>query len=276
MDGHEKEIVTGSHNHLHGAKTETTVLLIPAYNEEKNITRVINQVRSVVPDIDIVVINDGSKDATARLAETAGAKVISHPFNMGYGAACQTGYKYACRQDYDYAIQMDADGQHEPTSVYDLLEAIREPDTDIVLGSRWLGVVEYKGPIIRKIGKNLFAWMANLLTGLNITDPTTGFQALGRKVMSFYTTEVYPVDFPDADMIILLKRAGFNVKEIPVTMYRDESGQSMHSGILRPLYYGFKMMLSISMTLLRDDRKSKLDEPLGHLMPHNYEDKPGM
>jgi len=260
----------------HGAKTDKVVLLIPAYNEAKNIGRVIQQVREVVPDIDIVVINDGSKDSTARLAEAAGAKVVSHPFNMGYGAACQTGYKYACRQDYDYAIQMDADGQHEPSSVYDLLKAIREPDVDIVMGSRWLGVIEYQGPIIRKIGKHLFAGLANMLTGLNITDPTTGFQALGRKVMAFYTTEVYPVDFPDADMIILLKRAGFNVKEIPVTMYRDETGQSMHSGILRPLYYGFKMMLSILMTLLRDDKGSKLDEPLGHLMPHQREDTSGI
>lgn len=247
---------------------ENTVLLMPAYNEAKNIKRVINNIRSIVPDIDIVVINDGSKDATARLAQEAGAEVISHPFNMGYGAACQTGFKYACRQNYEYAIQMDADGQHEPQSVYDLLEAIKDPEVDIVLGSRWLGLAEYNGPLIRKFGKHIFAFMATTLTGLKITDPTTGFQALSRNVMLFYTTEIYPVDYPDADMIILLNRAGFKIKEIPVVMYRDESGQSMHSGILKPLYYGFKMMLSIMMTLLRDDKKSKLDEPLGHLSPH--------
>ena len=272
MDG--KAIISGSFDILkRNYCPDNTVLLMPAYNEAKNIKRVITNIRSVVPDIDIVVINDGSKDATARLAQEAGAQVISHPYNMGYGAACQTGYKYACRHNYEYAIQMDADGQHEPKSVYDLLEAIQDPEVDIVLGSRWLGLTEYNGPLIRKFGKHIFAFIATSLTGLKITDPTTGFQALGRKVMLFYTTEVYPVDYPDADMIILLKRAGFKIKEIPVIMYRDESGQSMHSGVLRPLYYGFKMMLSIFMTLLRDDRKSKLDEPLGHLSPNGIDEQ---
>lgn len=255
-----------------GSRKEKVVVLIPAFNEQANIQRVIRDVQKAVPGIDIVVTNDGSKDATAKLAEAAGAKVISHPYNMGYGAACQTGYKYACRHGYDYAIQMDADGQHEPHCVKDLLEAIRDPEVDIVLGSRWLSEVEYKGPWIRKFGKHFFSFLATTLTGLNITDPTTGFQALGRKVMSFYTTEIYPVDFPDADMIIVLNRAGFRVKEIPVIMYRDESGQSMHSGILRPIYYGIKMMLSISMTLLRDDRKLNTGELLGHLNPRMEEE----
>jgi hypothetical protein len=251
---------------------EKVIVMIPAYNEAKNIQTVIAKVKNVIPEADILVINDGSRDGTAKLALLAGAKVISHPFNMGYGVACQTGYKYACRHDYDYAIQMDADGQHEPSCVSDLLEAIQDPDVDIVLGSRWLGLAGYHGPLLRKFGKHFFAFLATTLTGLKCTDPTTGFQALGRKVMNFYTTEIYPVDYPDADMIILLKRAGFNIKEIPVIMYRDETGQSMHSGLLRPLYYGFKMMLSIAMTLLRNDTLLINEEPQGHLTSYYFEE----
>jgi hypothetical protein len=124
---------------------------------------------------------------------------------------------------------------------------------DVALGSRWLHRTEYKGPLLRKFGKFYFAFLASLLTPYKVTDPTTGFQALTRPVIEFFCSEVYPADYPDADVIIMLARAGFRVREVPVIMYRDESGQSMHSG-LKPIYYGIKMMMSITMTLLRNDR----------------------
>lgn len=236
------------------ANEPRVLVLIPAYNESANITRVIESVKKYEPGVDILVVNDGSRDGTAYLANLAGAHVVSHPFNMGYGVACQTGFKYARRKGYDYVIQMDGDGQHEPACITDLLTAVQDPDIDIVLGSRWLGMVAYKGPLLRKFGKFYFAFLASLLTKKKVTDPTTGFQALDKKVVQFYCTEVYPVDYPDADMIIVLDRAGFHVKEIPVTMYHNRTGQSMHSGLFRPIYYGIKMMMSIAMTLLRDDR----------------------
>lgn len=232
-----------------------TLVMIPAYNESQNIGRVINSVRQHVEQADILVINDGSKDDTARLAEAAGAVVVSHPFNMGYGVACQTGFKYACRHGYDYLVQMDGDGQHEPACVPDLLEAVQDPEVDVVLGSRWLGMAEYNGPLLRKFGKFFFAFLASVLTRHRVTDPTTGFQALSRPVFRFYCTEVYPVDYPDADMIIVLNKSGFRVKEVPVIMYLNQTGQSMHGGLIRPIYYGMKMMLSIAMTIFRDDRK---------------------
>jgi hypothetical protein len=271
MDTKDLQIKTTS-SKSREPEPEKVIIIIPAYNEAANIQKVIHGVKMVVPYADIVVINDGSNDATARLARMAGTKVISHPFNMGYGVACQTGYKYACRHGYAYAVQMDADGQHDPSCVADLLNAVYDPEVDIVLGSRWLGLASYNGPVLRKFGKHFFAFLATILTGFKCTDPTTGFQAMGRRVVNFYSTEIYPVDYPDADMIILLTRAGFRIKEIPVIMYRDETGHSMHSGLLRPLYYGFKMMLSILMTLLRDDRRFISEEPQGHLSPINSKD----
>jgi hypothetical protein len=238
-----------------GSGNSGVLIIIPAYNEAANIVRVIQSIRGHVPDADILVINDGSKDPTASLAKNAGAHVVSHPFNMGYGVACQTGFKYAFRKGYDYVVQIDGDGQHEPSCIPDLVTAVKDLKVDVVLGSRWLGLAQYKGPLLRKFGKFFFAFLASLITKHKVTDPTTGFQALNRKVVQFYCTEVYPVDYPDADMLIVLDRAGFRVKEIPVIMYHNLTGQSMHAGLIRPIYYGMKMMMSITMTLFRNDRK---------------------
>ncbi len=244
------------------SSSERVLIIIPAYNEEACIAKVIFGIRKVVPDADILVVDDGSGDSTAALARRAGAIVASLPFNMGYGAALQTGFKYACRNDYDYIVQIDGDGQHEPRCIHDLLAAVRRPDVDVALGSRWLGLAEYKGPLLRKFGKFFFGFLATVLTSHQVTDPTTGFQALTREVVRFFCTKVYPVDYPDANVIVMLDRAEFHVVEVPVIMYRDEGGTSMHSG-LKPIYYGFKMMMSLAMTLLRNDRQ--LRRELSHV-----------
>jgi glycosyltransferase involved in cell wall biosynthesis len=231
------------------------LVIIPAFDEAASIAQVIAGIFEVLTYADVLVVDDGSTDGTAEIARSAGATVVSHPFNMGYGVACQTGFKFARRHSYDYVVQMDGDGQHEPRCIPSLLSAVQDPDVDIVLGSRWLGLAEYKGPLLRKFGKFFFGFLASLLTRHQVTDPTTGFQALTREVVDFYCTQVYPVDYPDADVIIMLDRAGFRVKEAPVIMYVNESGKSMHAGLLKPIYYGMKMMMSIAMTLLRDDTR---------------------
>jgi glycosyltransferase involved in cell wall biosynthesis len=236
-------------------QTPDTLVIIPAFREAGRIKHVIRGIREHVRDVDILVVDDGSPDGTAREALEAGALVASHPLNMGYGVAVQTGFKYARRHGYSYVVQIDGDGQHEPSCIPDLLAAVQGPDVDIAMGSRWLGLAEYQGPLLRKFGKFFFGFLASLLTQHQVTDPTTGFQAMKSEVVDFFCTDVYPVDYPDANVIIMLDRAEFKIREVPVIMYLDESGQSMHSGLLRPIFYGLKMMMSISMTLLRDDRK---------------------
>jgi glycosyltransferase involved in cell wall biosynthesis len=232
-----------------------TLVIIPAYKEAGRIKHVIRGIRESTSDLDILVVDDGSPDGTAREAMEAGALVASHPLNLGYGVAVQTGFKYARRNGYAYVVQIDGDGQHEPRCIQDLLAAVHEPDVDIAMGSRWLGLTEYHGPILRKFGKFFFGFLATSLTQHQVTDPTTGFQAMTSDVVDFFCTDVYPVDYPDANVIIMLDRAEFRIREVPVIMYRDDSGQSMHAGLLRPVFYGLKMMMSIGMTLLRDDRK---------------------
>lgn len=231
------------------------IIVIPAYNEEGNIGKLIQTVREKLHDIDILVIDDGSADRTARAAEKAGAIVVRLPFNMGYGAALQTGFKYALRKRYRYVIQMDADGQHDPDSVKILLNEIKKEDVDVVIGSRFMDEKSsYNAPLVRKIGIGLFAKIASIVTGFTVSDPTSGFQALNRDALRFYASPYYPVDYPDADVIIMLHRAGLRVKEVSVVMHNRLEGTSMHSGILKPMYYVFKMFLSMFVTLLRKDK----------------------
>jgi glycosyltransferase involved in cell wall biosynthesis len=227
------------------------LVVVPAYDEEQNICGVISDVRAVVPEADVLVVDDGSSDGTAAAARQSRASVVSHPFNLGYGVALQTGFKYALRHGYEYVVQMDADGQHEAMSVADLIEEARKGDADVILGSRFLGPCGFKMQWARRLGSLLFRAIVSRVVGESISDPTSGFQALNREVLEFYATEAFPVDYPDADLLITAHRAGFRIKEIPVVMYsKAAGGKSMHSG-LRPLYYVFKMFLSILVTLMR-------------------------
>jgi glycosyltransferase involved in cell wall biosynthesis len=226
------------------------LVLIPAYNEEARIGEVVRQVRDVCPDYRVVVVNDGSQDETARVAARAGADVISHPFNMGYGVAIQTGYKFGIRHGYDFLVQIDGDGQHDPAFIAPLLAPVVAGSCDLALGSRFLGVGSYEPPLSRRLGMAFFRQLVSMVTGIRITDVTSGFQAFNREVMHFFATEVFPCDYPDADLLITLHRAGFRLGEVPVRMLPRASGKSMHSG-MKPLYYMFKMLLSILVTLLR-------------------------
>jgi glycosyltransferase involved in cell wall biosynthesis len=233
---------------------DRVLIVVPAYNEERNIGPVIGGVREVVPDADILVVDDGSSDDTALMARQAGAGVISLPFNLGYGVALQAGFKYALARDYDYVVQMDADGQHEPASVLDLIEEVRKGSADVVLGSRFLGPSTFKPRFARRVGILLFRAIVSRVVGQRITDPTSGYQALNRRVLALYATDVYPIDYPDADVLIMVHFAGFRIREIPVVMYPGAANRkSMHSG-LRPFYYVFKMFLSIVVTLMRERR----------------------
>ncbi len=156
-----------------------TLIVMPAHNEAPTIGAVLARLRAVVPDADILVINDASTDETAKVAEQAGATVLNLPINLGYGGAVQTGFKYASRKGYEAVVLMDADGQHDPECVPDLLKALQE--ADFVLGSRFLGDCRYKVPLSRRIGMWLFGTVVRLATQLPITDPTSGFQALRRE-----------------------------------------------------------------------------------------------
>jgi glycosyltransferase involved in cell wall biosynthesis len=181
--------------------------------------------------------------------------VVSHPFNLGYGVAIQTGYKFALQKNYDFVVQMDGDGQHDPAYIPDLLAPVMAGDTDFALGSRFLGEESYSPSLVRQVGMAIFCRIVSMLIGERITDSTSGFQAFNNRVIGFFTSEVFPCDYPDADMLLTLHRADFRIREVPVRMYASATGKSMHTG-LKPLYYIFKMLLSILVTLLRKKEDS--------------------
>jgi glycosyltransferase involved in cell wall biosynthesis len=230
--------------------------VVPAFNEATRIGPVLAGVRAAVPDATVLVVDDGSTDETAAVARAAGARVARLPFNLGAGVAAQTGYKLAEREGYDCVIHLDADGQHEPADIPVLLAAVARGEADVAIGSRFLGGADYRPGLLRRGGMGLFRWLAWLVTGVRFTDVTSGFRAFAGDVVGFVATEWYPTDYADADVLITLRRAGFRLKEVPVRMYARTGGRSMHAG-LRPIYYVFKMLLSVALAPLRRDPARK-------------------
>lgn len=219
------------------------LIVIPAYNEASRIGAVLGQIAETGLAADVLVVDDGSRDETAAEAIAGGARVVRHPTNLGYGSALQTGYKYALRHGYDWLVQMDADGQHLASEVATLLEPVRAGEADLVLGSRFLDAGSYTMEPLKKAGSEFFRLLASLF-GLRVSDPTSGFQAMNRRVMHLYATDFYPVDFPDVDVLLTAHRSGLRVAERAVRMLQGERASSLHSG-LKPIYYVYRTLLAI-------------------------------
>jgi glycosyltransferase involved in cell wall biosynthesis len=227
------------------------LVVIPAFNEALRIRGVVTAVRGQVA-ADVLVVDDGSRDPTAAEARAAGAIVATHPVNLGYGSALQTGYRYALRHAYDAVLQLDADGQHDPASIPSLLAALA--NHDVVVGSRFLHPGSYRPPRLRRLGMSLFGAIASRLSGQRLTDPTSGFQAISRRALEFYAHDRWPHDYPDADVLAMVARSGMRLVEVPVRMLGSPDGKSMHGGVLKPLYYVFRMTLALALVPLRNER----------------------
>ena len=218
------------------------VLIIPAFNESGNLGQVLAEIGKADLGCEVVVIDDGSRDATAAIAEAAGATVIRHPFNLGYGAALQTGYKYALKRGASLLVQMDADGQHDPREISGLRRPILHDECDLVVGSRFLEPSDYRMGPLRSIGRQLFRALVRL-AGLRVSDPTSGFQAMNMRVLDVYSKDFFPTDYPDVDVLLTAYRHRLRVGECPVHMSKVARKSTLHGG-LRPIYYVYKMLLS--------------------------------
>lgn len=224
-----------------------TVVLIPAHCEAGRVGPVVGDVQAL--GFDVVVIDDGSTDATADEARAAGATVLRHPFNLGYGAALHTGYHFARRRGYQRALQMDADGQHEAGMLPRLIEAL-DAGADVALGSRYLDGAPPPTSLLRKCGTAMFRLVASTWTRQRITDPTSGFQGLSARALEYVAHDGYPEDYPDTDVLIGFVRAGLRLAEVPVRMLPRHSGLSMHRGT-RIAYYGYKMLVTLLLLPVR-------------------------
>ncbi len=229
-----------------------TLVIIPAFNEGKSIRQVIENIRSKAPMVDMLLINDASTDNTAQAAWDAGVPVVSLPINLGIGGAVQTGFRYAVEHGYSYTIQIDGDGQHDPKHIPELLKPLKNGDFDCIIGSRYVEKTEYKTPWSRRIGMIVFSSLLTRLMGQRIADTTSGFRALNQRATTFFATE-YPVDFPDAEALLLLHRNKMRIGEIPVTMSQRVHGKSS-TGIWKSIYYPFKSLIAILAVLLRSHK----------------------
>ncbi|MBL8752407.1 MAG: glycosyltransferase family 2 protein [Planctomycetes bacterium] len=232
----------------------STALIIPAYREAGRVGDVVRAVRALGLGLDVVVVDDGSPDDTAQEARTAGATVVSHPYNLGYGAALHTGYCHAFRNGYQRVLQMDADGQHDASMLERLLAGL-DRGADVVLGSRYLEGEPPPSSLARRVGTRLFAWIATRWIGARITDPTSGFQGLSRRALESVCDDGFPEDYPDTDVLVEHHRRGLRLLEVPVRMHARKGGLSMHRGA-RIAYYGYKMFLTLMLLPIR--RRSPL------------------
>jgi len=229
--------------------TMKILTIIPVFNEEATLRDVIAGIRASLPAADILVVNDGSTDSTATIAREEGVLILDHPYNMGIGATMQTGFLFAFQYEYDVAIQVDGDGQHDPNYLKDLMTPVLEGETDLAIGSRYLQKRGFKSSTPRRAGIQFFSILFYLLTGKKVTDPTSGFRALNRKVIHFFSRE-YPSDYPEVESLILLHKKGFILKEIPVAM-RERQGGASSINFLRALYYMTKVTLSMVLGTLK-------------------------
>jgi hypothetical protein len=225
------------------------LVVIPAFNEEKSLPGVIDDLRSTCPWADIIVVDDGSTDGTGGVARRMGVPLLALPFNIGIGGAMQTGYSYAERRGYDVVVQFDGDGQHLAGEIGHLLEPLAEGRTDIVVGSRFRSANGYRAPFFRKLGIWIFSTVLSRILGMRVTDTTSGFRAANSRVIRFFA-ETYPEDYPEVESLVLLHRAGHRIAEVPIRMQERTGGRSSITPV-RSAYYMVKVLLAVFIDLLK-------------------------
>jgi glycosyltransferase involved in cell wall biosynthesis len=226
--------------------------VVPAYNEEASLERVLRSLHEHAPGFDVLVVDDGSTDETAAVAERHGAYVLRHPFNLGIGGAVQSGFSYALENDYDYCVQVDGDGQHDATQIARLQELMeREPELDLVVGSRFMtGDYDYPSPISRRTGIHIFAFICSRITGQRVTDPTSGFRLANKRAIALFARD-YPHDYPEVEAILMLHYHRLRMRELPVRMFERGGGKSSIGGSGKSAYYMLKVLLAIVVGLFR-------------------------
>ena len=219
------------------------LLIIPAYNEEESLRSLIEEIKTVCPYVDYLVVNDCSSDDTERLLEELGANYISLPCNMGIGGAVQSGYRYAAQNGYDIAIQIDGDGQHDVRFVKDMVKLIEDKQADVVIGSRFIDKEGFQSSQARSIGIRILSMLIRLMCGAKVKDVTSGFRAVNRRFIELFA-ENYPDDYPEPEVIVTAKLYGAVIKELPVVMRERTTGKSSIN-LKRSIYYMIKVSLAI-------------------------------
>jgi glycosyltransferase involved in cell wall biosynthesis len=232
---------------------ERTLVIVPAWNEAANVGNTVREILQEVVGADVVVVDDGSTDATARVAAQAGARVLSLPFNMGVGGAMRTGFTYAQRHDYARAIQVDADGQHDPQDIVRVLGGLEI--ADISIGARFAdtGDYEVRGP--RKWAMKFLAGVLSRVARTRLTDVTSGFRAANRRAIDQYV-HYYPAEYlgDTVDSLVSAVHSGLTVTQIPVAMRPRVHGRPSQNPVGATGYL-VRSVFALSLALLRGRRR---------------------
>ena len=231
--------------------------VVPAYNEAATVGDVVRGLAVHAPQLDVLVIDDGSTDATASVAEAAGARVLRLPFNLGIGGAVQAGFTFAHENGYDFMVQVDGDDQHDAAEIATLFAAMDSPDAaDMICGSRFVTPTGYVAPISRRTGIHVFAFLLSQLLRQPVTDPTSGFRLYNRRAISLFARD-YPHDYPEVEAVLMLHHHRLTMREVPVRMFQRGGGvSSISSG--KSFYYMVKVLLALFVGL---GRRRAVPEP---------------
>lgn len=223
--------------------------IIPAYNEEGNIEKTVQDIKQNAPDFDYIIINDCSTDRTLEICHKNRYRVVNLPVNLGIGGGVQTGYLYAWRNGYDLAVQFDGDGQHTASFLNTMADYLVEHDLDMVIGSRYITKDGFQSSGMRRLGIRYFTGLIHLLTGKKITDPTSGMRMVNRSVMELFAKD-YPKDYPEPESVTTILKKKKRVEEIPVVMNAREAGVSSISPV-NAVYYMIKVTAAVVMAAVR-------------------------
>lgn len=224
---------------------QRVLVVTPAYNEEASVGEIVRQVQAAIPHVEVVVVDDGSTDATAAVARDAGAYVLSLPFNLGVGGAMRVGYRFAYRKGFDVVVQIDADGQHDPADVPALLAAL--DDADVVVGSRFLQTTSYPVGKIRRFAMRVLAWRLSAIAGTPLTDVTSGFRAVGPRAIPVFA-RMYPVEYlgDTVEALVIATKSRLRISEIPVTMHQRVVGEASQT-TLKGTFFAVRALGMISL-----------------------------
>lgn len=237
---------------------ERTLVLIPAYNEARSLASTVEGLREVLPDVDVLVIDDASTDDTARVAGELGVRLVRNPVNLGIGGAVQTGFRYALSRGYRATVEHDADGQHDPNAIKALLAPLARGEADVAIGSRYVDPErgDYRPTGARRLGVAFFSTLTSSLAGKRFRDVTSGQWAVNRRALEFLA-EFFPNDYPDAQAILAAHRAGLRIVEVAVGMKPRVHGVST-TNLWRSILYPFNVTIAVVVEFLR--RKPEKEE----------------
>ena len=219
------------------------LICIPAYNEENNISKTIQDIENYAPKTDYIVINDCSTDHTRKVLRENNANYLDLPINLGIGGGVQTGYRYAMEHGYDIAIQFDGDGQHDARYLKDLIAPIESGRADVVIGSRFIKKEGFQSTGLRRLGINFLSGLIHILCGVKVRDVTSGMRAVNRRMIEQFAAD-YAQDYPEPEALLAAGLAGAKIEEVPVQMRERQGGVSSINPV-RSVYYMIKVSLAL-------------------------------